>query len=35
VVEDGNVEDSNQEIALREARKIEPDFEVGKTYPKK
>jgi len=29
VVEDGNVEDSNQEIALSEARKIEPDFEVG------
>jgi N utilization substance protein A len=29
VVEDGNVEDSNQEIALSEAQKIEPDFEVG------
>ena len=29
VVEDGKVEDSNQEIALSEARKIEPDFEVG------
>ena len=29
VVEDGNVEDSNQEITLTEARKIEPDFEVG------
>ncbi|CAI8285549.1 MAG: Transcription termination/antitermination protein NusA [uncultured Bacteroidota bacterium] len=29
VVEDENVEDSNQEIALSEARKIEPDFEVG------
>jgi N utilization substance protein A len=29
VVEDGNVEDSNQEITLSEARKIEPDFEVG------
>jgi len=29
VVEDGNVEDPNQEITLAEARKIEPDFEVG------
>jgi len=29
VVEDGSVEDPNQEIALSEARKIEPDFEVG------
>tara|TARA_B100000524_G_scaffold348323_1_gene252463 strand:- start:4134 stop:5366 length:1233 start_codon:yes stop_codon:yes gene_type:complete len=29
VVEDGNVEDENLEIALSEARKIEPDFEVG------
>ena len=29
VVEDGKVEDSNQEITLSEARKIEPDFEVG------
>lgn len=29
VVEDGNVEDPNQEITLTEARKIEPDFEVG------
>ena len=29
VVEDGNVEDDNVEIALSEARKIEPDFEVG------
>ena len=29
VVEDDAVEDSNQEIALTEARKIEPDFEVG------
>src|SRR6056300_226880 len=29
VVEDGKVEDSNQEIALSEARRIEPDFEVG------
>lgn len=28
VVEDGEVENSNQEIALTEARKIEPDFEV-------
>ena len=29
VVDDGKVEDSNQEIELTEARKIEPDFEVG------
>ncbi|WP_459211286.1 transcription termination factor NusA [Aquimarina rhabdastrellae] len=29
VVADGEVEDSNQEISLAEARKIEPDFEVG------
>ena len=29
VVEDTEVEDSNQEIGLTEARKIEPDFEVG------
>lgn len=29
VVEDGEVEDPNSEIALSEARKIEPDFEVG------
>ena len=29
VVEDGNVEDENLEIELTEARKIEPDFEVG------
>ncbi|MGV7107231.1 transcription termination factor NusA [Flavobacterium sp. U410] len=29
VVEDGEVEDSNSEISLSEARKIEPDFEVG------
>lgn len=29
VVEDGEVEDPNSEIALAEARKIEPDFEVG------
>jgi len=29
VVDDGKVEDSNQEIELSEARKIEPDFEVG------
>lgn len=29
VVEDGEVEDENSEIALSEARKIEPDFEVG------
>ena len=29
VVEDDLVEDENQEISLTEARKIEPDFEVG------
>ena len=29
VVKDGVVEDPNQEIELTEARKIEPDFEVG------
>lgn len=29
VVADGEVEDSNQEITLTEAQKIEPDFEVG------
>lgn len=29
VVEDGEVEDPYKEIALAEARKIEPDFEVG------
>ena len=29
VVADDEVEDSNQEISLTEARKIEPDFEVG------
>ncbi|WP_121666812.1 transcription termination factor NusA [Mesonia aquimarina] len=29
VVADGEVEDDNQEIALSQARKIEPDFEVG------
>ncbi len=29
IVEDGAVEDENQQIALSEARKIEPDFEVG------
>lgn len=29
VVEDGEVEDSNEEISLTDARKIEPDFEVG------
>src|SRR5690625_3266609 len=29
VVEDGLVEDPNQEISLTEAREIEPDFEVG------
>lgn len=29
VVEDGNVEDDNAEIAYSDAIKIEPDFEVG------
>ena len=29
VVEDGDVKDSNMEIALSEARKIEEDYEVG------
>ena len=29
VVADGEVEDSNREISLSQARKIEPDFEVG------
>ncbi|MBR6844164.1 MAG: transcription termination/antitermination protein NusA [Bacteroidales bacterium] len=29
IVEDGNVNDPNREIALSEARKIEDDFEVG------
>ncbi|RZS98879.1 transcription termination factor NusA [Aquimarina brevivitae] len=29
VVADGEVEDDNQEIALTDARKIEPDFEIG------
>jgi N utilization substance protein A len=29
VVKDGEVEDPNQEIELKEAQKIEPDFEVG------
>ena len=29
VVDDGNVDDENQEISLTDARKIEPDFEVG------
>jgi len=29
VVEDGEVEDDNEQISLTDARKIEPDFEVG------
>ena len=29
VVEDGEVQDENKEIALSEAQKIEPDYEVG------
>jgi N utilization substance protein A len=33
VVEDGKVEDSNKEIALSEAQKIEPDYEVEEEVP--
>jgi len=33
VVADGEVEEPNQEISLTEARKIEPDFEVGEDVP--
>lgn len=33
VVPDGEVEDPNQEISLSDARKIEPDFEVGEDVP--
>ena len=29
VVDDGEIEDDNEEISLTDARKIEPDFEVG------
>ena len=29
VVPDGEVEDENKQIALKEAQKIEPDYEVG------
>src|SRR5690606_23104393 len=29
VVNDGEVEDENSEISLKDARRIEPDFEVG------
>ena len=29
VVADGEVEDENKQIALKEARKIEPDYEIG------
>ena len=29
MVEDGKVEDENKEISLTDARKIEPDYEVG------
>lgn len=35
VVEDGEVENPNQEIALTEARKIEPDFEVDEDVSEK
>ena len=33
VVDDGKVENPNEEIELSEARKIEPDFEVGEDVP--
>ena len=29
VVADGEVEDENKQVSLKEARKIEPDYEVG------
>ena len=32
VVADGEVEDDNKQISLTEARKIEPDYEVGEVY---
>ena len=35
VVADGNVEDENKEITLTEARKIEPDYEVGEDVSEK
>ena len=35
VVADGEVEDENKEIALAEARKIEPDYEVGEDVSEK
>ena len=35
VVADGEVEDENKEITLTEARKIEPDFEVGEDVSEK
>ena len=33
VVEDGHVEDSNRQIALSEAQKIDEDYTVGKRLP--
>ena len=33
VVDDGKVENPNEEIELSEARKIDPDFEVGEDVP--
>ena len=35
VVEDGEVQDENKEIALKEARKIEQDYEVGEDVSEK
>ena len=32
VVADGEVEDENKQVSLTEARKIEPDYEVGGTF---
>lgn len=32
IVADGEVEDSNTEIELSEARKVEPDFEIGEDF---
>lgn len=33
IVEDGNVQDENREIAYSQAIKIEPDFEIGEEVP--
>lgn len=35
VVEDGEVSDDNKEISLKDARKIEPDYEVGEEVAEK